>query len=91
MWINFFNRKICKPNKNSILCAKHLKDELIKVSRRKKLKWELLPVPTIHTEKALKRPSLLPCATIRLRKAPKTRIFQNDKLGNFENDDIIKS
>ena len=38
--------------------------------QQNKLKWELLFVPTIHKEKALKRPSVLPCASI-IRKAPK--------------------
>ena len=89
-WIKFVNRKNWKPSKNLIICAKHFKDELIKDGKRKKLKWELLPVPTIHSEKALKRPSVLPCASI-ICKAPKIRLFQKDELGNFENDDIIKS
>ena len=89
-WIKFVNRKNWKPSKHSIICAKHFKDELIKDGKRKKLKWELLPVPTIHTEKALKRLSVFPCASI-IRKASQIRLFQKDELGNFENDDIIKS
>ena len=67
-WIKFVNRKNWKHSKHSIICAKHFKDELIKDGKRKKLKWELLPVPTIHTEKALK--SVLPCASI-IVKPPK--------------------
>ena len=86
----FVNRKNWKPGKHSIICAKHFKDELIKDGKRKKLKWELLPVPTIHTEKALKHLSVLPCASI-IRKASQIRLFQKDELGNFENNDIIKS
>ena len=89
-WIKFVNCKNWKPSKNSIICAKHFKDELIKDGKRKKLKWELLSVPTIHTEKALKHHSVLPCASI-ICKAPKIRLFQKDKLGNFVNDHIIKS
>ena len=57
---------------------------------KKKLKWEFLTVPTIHTEKALKRQSVFPCASL-ICKASKTRIFQKDELVNFENDDVIKS
>ena len=88
-WIKFVNRKNWKPSKHSIICAKHFKDELIKDGKRKKLKWELLPVPTIHTEKALKRLSVLPCASI-ICKASQIRLFQKDELGYFENDDIVK-
>ena len=69
-WIKFVNRKNWKPSKHSIICAKHFKDELIKDGKKKKLKWELLPVPIIYTEKALKRPSVLPCAFI-IVKPPK--------------------
>jgi len=43
-----------------------------------KLKCEKQPVPTVHTQKALKRPSTLP--TPRLpRKAPKQRVYQADE------------
>ena len=88
LWIKFVNCKNWKPSKISIICAKHFIDELIKDDKRKKLKWEFLPVPTTHKEKALKHLSVLPCASI-IGKAPKIRIFQKDELGNFENDDIV--
>ena len=74
---------------NPIIRTKHFKEKLIKDDKRKKLKWELLHAPTIHTEKALKCPFVLPCASI-IRKAPKIRLFQKDEIGNFENDDITK-
>ena len=55
---------------------------------RKKLKWEIQPVPTLHTAEAMKRPSTLPNTSLP-RKAPKVRIYQEDELSNFQNKDVI--
>ena len=63
------------------------------MAKEKKLKWDILPVPTFYTEKALKRSSVFSCASITC-KAPKIRIFQKDELVNFKNyvtANIIKS
>ena len=56
--------------------------------KRTKLDWKLNPIPSIHTQKALKRSSTLnnPSA---LRKAPKVRIFQKDELAEFNKTDVI--
>ena len=39
-------------------------------------------MPTVHGNEALKRPSTLPYVLLP-RKAPKHRIYQNDKLDQF--------
>ena len=49
---------------------------------------EMQPVPTLHTAKALKRPSTLPNTTLP-QKAPKVRKYQDDELSSFQNKDII--
>ena len=59
-WTKFVNRTNWKPSKSSVICVKHFKEELIIFGQRKKLKWELQPVPTVHSNEALKRPSTLP-------------------------------
>ena len=61
-WIKFVNRVNWKPTKQSIICMKHFK-EFISRGKRMTLKWKLQPVPTIHTQKALKRPSTLPISS----------------------------
>ena len=47
-------------------------------------------MPTVHSNKALKRPSTLPNVSLP-RKAPKHRIYQKDELYQFQSADIIKS
>jgi len=44
-----------------------------------KSKWEMHPVPTIYTERALKRLSTLRTGGL-TRKTPKQRIYQVDQL-----------
>ena len=89
-WVKFVNRPNWKPSKSSVVCVKHFKNKLIIHGQRKKLKWELQPVPTVHSNKALKRPSTLPIMALP-RKLPKPRVFQNDKLKQFQNKDVIQS
>lgn len=89
-WVKFVNRKNWSPTKNSVICVKHFEEKYIKDGQRKKLRWENQPVPTIHTDKELKRPSVLPSPGI-IRKKPKIRVYQKDELGDFENVDKIKS
>ena len=52
-------------------CVKHFKKGMY--GQRKKLKWELQPVPTVHSNKALKRLSI----TALSKKLPEPRVFQN--------------
>ena len=87
--IKFVNRCDWKPTKNSVVCIEHFKDEFIIRGQRMKLNWEMQPVPTIHTEKALKRPSTLPNAILP-RKAPRKRNNQVDQINSFEDRDLIQ-
>jgi len=74
-----------------VFCGKHFEDKyLIRGEIRCKLNWNLNPIPSIHTDAALKRPS-----TVRNpspgRKAAKTRIFQEDELSIFNQKDCTTS
>ena len=89
-WIKFVNRVNWKPTKHSIICVKHFEEEFISQGKRMTLKWKLQPIPTIHTEKALKRPSTLPTSSYP-RKSPKIRIYQQDEIGIFKAQDVITS
>ena len=55
--------------------------------KRNKLRWGLNPVPTIHSDETLKRPSTLP-TPVSKRNPPKNRVFQDDQLGVFQENDI---
>ena len=87
-WIKFVNRSNWKPTSNSVVCAKHFKEEFINPGKRTKLKWELDPVPTIHTSAALEVPSALPTSCTS-RKSPKEREYQKDELAQFGKQDKI--
>ena len=58
-------------------CVKYFKKGIY--GQRKKLKWELQPVPTVHSNEALKRLSNIALS----RKLPEPRVFQNDELEQF--------
>ena len=87
-WVKFVNRPEWKPSKSSVICVKHFQQEFVNNGMRKKLKWEMPPVPTLHTTEAMKRPSTLPNTSLP-QKAPKVRIYQKDELSNFQNKDVI--
>ena len=87
-WIKFVYRLDWKPTKNSVICIKHFEEEFITRRKRNTLKKDMKPYPTIYIEKALKRPSSLQISAV-LRKAPKVRIFQKDKIEDFKKQDII--
>ena len=78
-WIKFVNRSNWNPTSNSVICINHFEEELIINGKRKKLNWSLNPVPTIHTDVAVRRPSTLPTPSTS-RKPPKVRVFQSDQL-----------
>lgn len=89
-WIKFVNNKDWKPSSCSVLCEKHFKEKLISRGKRCTLKWKLNPVPTIHSEIAMKRPSLLPNISA-LRNPPKIRNIQPDQKQEFFSKDLIHS
>ena len=89
-WIKFVNRRDWKPTKNFVTCIRHFKEEFPNRGKRITLKKNLQPYPTIHTGKALKRPSTLQAVAVP-RKAPKIRVFQKDELEDFISQDLMSN
>ena len=58
------------------------KDDFINFRKKNTLKWELEPFPIIHTQKALKHPSILQTPLTSL-KLPKVRMIKIDKIEEF--------
>ena len=87
-WVHFVNRSDWKPTSNSVLCEKHFDSKFINRGKRCKLRWELNPIPSIHSEGVLKRPSTIP-TPLPKRKPPAERIFQQDELNIFLSNDKI--
>lgn len=94
-WIRFVNRVNCKEfeaTDSSVLCEKHFTENLIlRGKQRDKMKWELQPIPTKHTE-CLKRPSsCLPTPEAPPRKAQRIRGVYEDEIKDFNEKDIISN
>ena len=81
-WTRFVNRPDWTPSSNSVLCQNQFEDKFIIRRKRNKLRWDLNPVPTIHSNEKLKLPSTLP-TPVSKRNPPKNRIFQDDQLVSF--------
>ena len=88
-WIKFVNRRDWKPTKNSVICIKHFKEEFICHGKKNTLRRESQLIPTIHTDEALKRHSVVQTPAMP-RKAPKIRTYQNDETEEFATKDAIK-
>ena len=88
-WIYFVNRKYWVPTKYSAICVDHFDDKFIKYGKRCTLKWNLLPVPTIQTDK------ISGSLTIRVpklpRKEPTLRYLGKDEFDDFQNVDKINN
>ena len=90
-WVRFVNRSDWKPTKNSVICGKHFESKFILTGKQRNfLDWKLNPIPTLHTDKALKKPSLLPTMSVP-RKTPKLRVYQEDQLGDFNSIYLVRS
>lgn len=48
-WIRFTNRKDHSIPKHGGVCSLHFEDKYLKEGQRTTLKWDLNPIPTIHT------------------------------------------
>ena len=48
-WIQFVSENNFEPSSHSRICIHHFEERFIKFGKRNHLKWELSPVPTIHT------------------------------------------
>ena len=49
-WIYLANRKEWTPTSNSVIYVEHFESKYVKYGKRCTLKWELHPIPTIHTD-----------------------------------------
>ena len=75
--VSFVNRTNWKPSANLVICAKHFPDKFIRDGSRKTLNWSLNPIPTLHTQIALKIPPTLKTSSA-VRKLPKIRVYQDN-------------
>ena len=72
-WIKFVNRKDWKPTSYSGICIKHFENKYIKIGKRARLLYELLPIPTISGNSDDVPLPLQPTPSLPLRKPPKKR------------------
>jgi len=87
-WVYFVNRKGWEPTKNSVICIGHFEKKYVKEGKRWKLKWELHPVPNIHTDK-ISQPSILR-TPVPARRSPRKRKLNNlDELTIFQQRDKV--
>ena len=90
-WIYFTSRREWKPTKYSVLCEKHFDENYIKHGdKRNKLKYELRPIPTIHTNDSSVPESVLRVPKIP-RQPPTDRNAHLDEKPAFKKTDKIKS
>ena len=91
-WIKFVNRKDWKPTSYSGICIKHFENKYIKIGKRARLLYELLPIPTISGNSDGVPLSLQPTPSLPLRKPPKKRSIAttNNEMESFRANDKIK-
>ena len=70
-----------------MICIDHFEKKYVKCGKRYKLRMDLLPIPTVHTDKNTP-PSLL-VVPKPPRKAPRKRNFHEDEWDNFVTNDKI--
>ena len=91
-WITFVSQVNFEPSPHSRICIDHFDQKFIKYGARNHLKWDMMPIPTIHTndehDKSISPSSLSVPKTP--RKGPRKRIFQEDQLGSFREKDTIR-
>ena len=91
-WERFVNRAGEWTAKDrSVLCEKHFEPHYIKPGKKRNhLKRKLDPIPTIHSEEALKTPSCT-YTPVPPRKKPKVRNMQEEQIHDFRKLDEITS
>ena len=91
-WITFVSQLNFEPSQHTRICIEHFEEKYIKYgAARNHLKWNMMPIPTIHTNDEHNK-SILPSSLSvpkTLRKGPRKRIFQEDQLGDFLERDRI--
>ena len=81
-WVKSVNRRDWIPSSTAVFCEKHFEEEYISRGKKCNVKWKCNPIPTIHSEQSLKRPSTLPTPVVS-RKLPKVRVEQEDEIKPF--------
>ena len=93
IWVKFVNRREWRPTRFSVLCEKHFKEDFIIRAKgpgqSRRLKWTSNPIPLIHSEKARRRPSVLPTQCPKLRNPPIVCNIQSDQLQELLKSDVI--
>ena len=88
-WIYFVNRNEWTSISYLVISVKHFESKYIKYGKRCTLKWELHPIPTIHTD-SISRPSLLRTPVVS-RRSPRKRKLDIDQLKEFFEKDKVES
>lgn len=89
-WVRFVNRESWHPTKHSVICLLHFEDIYVKHGKRKSLKWNINPVPTVYPKLLMQHPSSLPTVSTS-RPPPGQRILQADQYQSFLDKDNIQS
>jgi len=94
-WVNVCGRQDFVPNPEKTwegLCSRHFENRLIKIGKGNRfyLKWNLDPVPTLHSKNT---ESVKSCLAVPKppRKAPFERVFQKDEWEDFRKQNEIRS
>lgn len=88
-WIKFLNREDVKQLKTVFICEKHFEEKYLNRNKsRTRLNMSMLPVPTL-LPKNDNSGSVSICTNLKLRKPPTVRVFQQDQLNLFKNQDSI--
>lgn len=91
LWIRFVNRKDWVATNSSVICLKHFDNKFYKKGdsgKRYRLRHELKPIPTIY-------PISISSASLPIisepRKAPTSRVYQEDEYQKFIDHDTIQN
>ena len=88
-WQRFANRSNWSVTKNSVTCFEHFKEKiLLRGNKRANLNRKLSPIPSIHSDKALKSTLQTPSVP---RKVPNLRVFQENDLALLNKTDLLTS
>ena len=90
IWIKFLNRTDIDSLLHIFLCEKHFEEKYLKKNdNRTRLIMNLNPIPTLFSNNQQCLPvSVLPTIS-KIRKSPTERVFQEDELAKFKENDAI--
>ncbi len=92
-WREFVNDPDFKPSVRSRICIEHFDGKCVKTGKRNHSIWDKLPIPTIHTNVETKTAKQDFSLTVpkALHKHPRKRIFQEDEISRFLEEDSIEN